>query len=463
MPANATGRTDSAHRAQRLPASIERDTLASNDSMIGRARFLAALCVVALGAAAFAVAFRSTLTWWYGVAFHAGNVVDAIATLPWWLRLLVPAAGGMAAGIISRLRASRGQGVSNVMEAVVLGNVRLSFRTTVSRVLSSWTAIAGGMSIGREGPLIEFGGTLGATIARLMAVPLNRTRVLVAAGTAAGFAAAYNTPFAAVLFVLETILGIAAPEALVPTIAGVVMATALTRTVVGAGPIYGQRVFALQSQADLLAFAALGVLAALAASGFKRVLALFEDWSERYPIPQPFRATLGGLLVGVIAIWLPAVAGNGYEPLNLILDQRLVLGAVGVLLVAKVIATSGSVSSGVPGGVFTPMLLVGAALGTFWARVLEFVWPGAIASTGSYALVGMAAATAASIHAPLTAAVMVFELSGDYPIVLPLLLATAVATAMSRRMGSRSIYEAELQRKGLSWELTLEGRRLTRD
>lgn len=431
--------------------------------MMGRARFLVALCVVALGAAAFAVAFRSTLAWWYGVVFHADNVVAAITKLPWWLRLSVPAAGGAVAGLISLMRASRGQGVSNVMEAVVLGNVRLSFRTTVSRVVSSWTAIAAGMSIGREGPLIEFGGTLGATVARIMATPLNRTRVLVAAGTAAGFAAAYNTPFAAVLFVFETILGIAAPEALVPTIAGVVMATGLTRVMVGAGPIYGQRVFALQSQAELLAFAVLGVLAAFAAFGFKRALALFEELSERYPIPQPYRATLGGLLVGVIAIWLPGVAGNGYEPLNLILDQRLVLSAVGFLLVAKVVATSGSVSSGVPGGIFTPMLLVGAALGTFFAHILALAMPGATINAGSYALVGMAATTAASIHAPLTAAVMVFELSGDYPIVLPLLLATAVATSISRRMGSQSIYEAELRRKGLSWELTLEGRRITRD
>jgi CIC family chloride channel protein len=376
------------------------------------------------------------------------------------LRLLVPAAGGCVAGLIARLRADSKQGVSNVMEAVALGNVRLSFRTTLSRVLSSWTAMAGGLSIGREGPLIEFGGTMGASMARLTSAPLADTRVLVAAGTAAGFAAAYNTPFAAILFVFETILGIAAPAALVPTIAAVVLSTALIRWVVGSGPIYGQRMFALQSQVELLAFVALGMLAAVAALGFKRLLAWFEDLAARYPIQQPFRATLGGLLVGAIAIGLPSVAGNGYEPLNLILDQRLVLSAVAILLIGKVVATSGSVSSGVPGGIFTPMLLVGASLGTLWAHVISLTFPGTPVSAGSYALVGMAAATAASIHAPLTAAVLVFELSGDYPIALPLLLATAVATAMSRRMGSQSVYDAELHRKGIGWELTLEGRQL---
>lgn len=427
---------------------------------MNRLRFWIALAGVALSAAAFAIVFRSSLAWWYSHVFHADNVVNAIAGVPWLLRLLVPAAGGLVAGVLSMLRRARKQNVSNVMEAVALGNVRLSFRTTVARVLSSWTAIAAGMSIGREGPLIEFGGTLGAKFAEMNDLPLERTRVLVAAGTASGFAAAYNTPFAAVLFVFETILGIAAPIVLVPTITAVVIATALTRVLAGAGPIYGQRTFGLASYTDLAAFAVLGALAAFTATGFKRVLGLFEDLVERYPVPQPFRAMCGGLIVGAIAVALPSVAGNGYEPLNAILDERMVLSAIAILVVAKILATTASVSSGVPGGIFTPTLLVGAALGAAWAMVLARIFPGHATSIGGYALVGMAAATAASIHAPLTAAVMAFELSGDYPIVLPLLLATAIATLISRRLGAASVYEAELQRRGIGWEMTLEGRRL---
>jgi CIC family chloride channel protein len=429
--------------------------------MTERLRFIAALCLVAIGAAAFAVAFRSLLALWYQSVFHAQNVVDAIATLPGWLRLAVPALGGAVAGVVAALRRSR-QGVSNVMEAVVLGNVRLSLRTTLSRVASSWSAIAAGMSIGREGPLIEFGGTLGATAGRILKTPLDRTRVLIASGTAAGFAAAYNTPFAAVLFVLETIVGVATPVAILPAIASTVIATALTRAVVGTGPIYGQRSFSLGSPADLGAFGALAILACLAALGFKRVLAGMEQLVERYPLPRIPRATLGGVFVGVIAVWLPQVAGNGYEPLNAILDQHLAVGLAAMLLAAKVLATSASVASGVPGGIFTPMLLVGAALGTLWAECIAMILPSAHIDAGSYALVGMAATTAASIHAPLTAAVMVFELSGDYPIVLPLLLATFISTTVSRLLGSESVYESELRRRGLGWELTLEGRRVER-
>jgi chloride channel protein, CIC family len=427
--------------------------------MSDRTRFAAGLIVVAAGAATFAIVFRASLNLVYRIVYGADNVVSAISTLPRWTRVVVLITVAAIAGMVARLRAARAQGVSNVMEAIALGNVHLSLSTTISRVVASWTALAGGMSIGREGPLIEFGGSLGAAVGRLFATSLNHTRVLVAAGTAAGFAAAYNTPLAAIVFVVETIVGIAAPLVLLPAMAAAFIATALTRAVVGAGPIYGQRAFGLGSSVELLAFAALGIAAALAAAAFKQILALFERAFESQPIPQPFRAILGGAIVGGTAAWIPAVAGNGYEPLNAMLDAPMTVRAVTLLVVGKVVATSASVASGVPGGVFTPMLLVGAAVGTVWAHVI-----GLVASTqvniGSYALVGMAAVTAGSIHAPLTATVMVFELSGDYLIVLPLILATVISTYISKAIGSESVYEAELRRRGLGWDLTLEGRLL---
>jgi chloride channel protein, CIC family len=423
-----------------------------------RLRFLLGLLGVALGSALFAVAFRFGLSWWYRAVFAEDNVVRSIAGLPWWLRLAVPAAGGFAAGVIARWRKAPSQGVSNVMEAVVLGHVRLSLRTTLSRVSSSAVAIATGMSIGREGPLIEFGGSLGAFSGRRMRMSLDETRVLVAAGTAAGFAAAYNTPFAAILFVFETIIGIATPSALLPAMTATVIAAVVTRALVGAGPIYGQRMFEIQAASDLGWLLALGAIAAVVATAFKSVLAQTEEIMERRLAQQPWRAAVGGLVVGLLAIWLPDVTGNGYEPLNELLDHRMAAATVGVLLLAKIAATSASVASGVPGGVFTPMLLVGAACGSLWAQLVAALVPSASPDIGAYALVGMAATTAASIHAPLTAAVLVFELSGDYAIVVPLILATAVSTALSRAMGVESVYEAELRRRGISWELTLEGR-----
>jgi CIC family chloride channel protein len=158
---------------------------------------------------------------------------------------------------------------------------------------------------------------------------------------------------------------------------------------------------------------------------------------------------------------LPECAGNGYEPLNALLDTASSAGFVALLLLGKFLATTASVSSGSPGGVFTPTLLIGGALGALYAHALSSL--GApLASTGGYAVVGMAAATAATTHAPLMAAVMVFELSGDYAIALPLVLATAIATLISRRLRRQSIYAAELMERGIAWEVTMDGRRVQR-
>jgi CIC family chloride channel protein len=423
-----------------------------------RVRFAASLGLVALGAALFAVAFRLSLSWLYAVLYQSGSVVDGLTRLPPSARFLVPVAGAAVAGWIIRLSAAPSQGVSNVMEAVVLGRMHLSLRATASRVSASWAAIAGGMSIGREGPLIEFGGSLAASVGRRLGTSRDEVRVLVAAGTAAGFAAAYNTPFAAVVFVLETIVGLAAPKLVVPVMIASVVAAAVTRAAVGAGPIYGQRSFGLESSVDLVSFAALGAVAAIAAVAFKQSLAMFERLVERRPVPQPLQAMIAGALVGAIAIAIPDVIGNGYEPLNAMLDFRPGVAFATILIIAKVLATSGSVAAGVPGGIFTPMLLVGACLGAVWAQTVGGI-TSPHASIGSFMLIGMAAATAASIHAPLTAAVMIFELSGDYLIVLPLLLATSIATTVSYLLGSESVYTSELRKRGLAWDVTLEGHR----
>jgi CIC family chloride channel protein len=281
----------------------------------------------------------------------------------------------------------------------------------------------------------------------------------VAVGTAAGFGAAYNTPFAATLFVLETIAGIAAPVLVLPVRGGTIIGVIVTRAFVGSGPIYGQRAFGLGSPTELVAAATLGVIAVLGAIAFKRVLALVEWTFERHALRQPLRATIGGLAVGLIAMTLPSVSGNGYEPLNRLLDAPVGIGVLAALAIAKVIATSASVGAGIPGGIFTPMLLVGAAFGIGWSEALAWLHLAPF-NPGGFALVGMAAMTAASIHAPLTSAVMIFELSGDYPVALPLLLATMVSTTLSRLLGSESIYETELRKRGLAWDLTLEGRQV---
>ncbi len=345
------------------------------------------------------------------------------------------------------------------MEAVVLGQVRLSMRVTLLKSAASWLAIAFGGSLGREGPLIQFGGAAGKLVSQRLGLPIDKTRLLVAAGTAAGFAAAYNTPFAAVLFVLEVVTGMVVLDAILPALVATVISVAVTRAIVGEGPIYGQRGFHMRSPFELLAFAGLGLVTAFGAQGFMRLLSMGERAFRQPWLTLPWRSAVGGVLAGAIIAVLPEVAGNGYEPLNELLDGRLTVAFVALLLLGKCVATTASVSSGSPGGVFTPTLLVGGAIGFLYAYALSFVGVH-IGPLGGYALVGMAAATAATTHAPLMAAVMVFELSGDYAIALPLVLATAIATLVSRHLRRDSIYAAELRRRGVSWEITMEGRRV---
>lgn len=414
------------------------------------ARLTGAAAMVGLGAAAFAAAFRSTLSLLYRVIFDRNDVVGVFEGLPWALRIIVPVAGGLLVGLLARAadRTPGGAAVGDVMEAVALGQGRLSLARTTWKAAGSWVALATGGSVGREGALIQFGASLGARVAAMTGLSDSASRAVIASGVAAGFSAAYNTPLAAILFVLEVVTGAVVLDALLPVMVATVVATSVTRALVGGGPIYGERGFGIDSPTELVAHAGLGVLIGLGAVGFMRTLALGERAAARARIPQPWRAAIGGALVGLLAIVIPEVTGNGYEPLNRVLDGRFSIGLLALLVVAKVASTTASVSTGSPGGVFTPSLLVGGAAGLLWAHAMAPLI-GASTSPGGYALVGMAAASAAMTHAPLMAAVLVFELSGDYAIVLPLVLATVLSTTVSRARHRDSIYTAELRARGV--------------
>ncbi len=424
-------------------------------------RFVLALAVVAVAAGGFAILFRGSLALVLRAVAGAASVVDAMTAADWWWRLTVPMIGAFAAGVLSRMIARRGGGgVSDVMEAVALGRGKLSLPVTTVKSIASWCAIVCGGSLGREGPLIQFGGASGYAAATRFGLDPDDRRILIAAGTAAGFAAAYNTPLAAVAFVLEIVAGIVVVDTVVPTMVATVIATTMTQAAVGSGPIYGLRTFVLLHPSELFAFAGVAVLATLTAFAFTRLVALGERAFRRGWLPPPWRQMLGGLGAGAIIAFLPSVAGNGYEPLNALLDGTSPIRVVAALLVAKAVATTFSVGSGSPGGVFTPTLLIGGCTGFLYGAGLSAVGLD-VGPPGGYALVGMAAAIAAATHAPLMAAVLCFELSGDYADVLPLALATAIATALSRTLGRDSIYMAELRARGVSWELTMAGRELS--
>lgn len=431
------------------------DPKLSRPQSLPRPRFFFGLIVVACGSALFAIAFRAAIERFFVHIFHAPNVLGAFRALPWWARIVAPTAGGLAAGAASSMaaRAPAGHSVADVMEAVVVGERHISLRGTLWKALGSYFAIVTGGSLGREGPLIQFGGAFGSAVGGLLRV--RRRRALIAAGTAAGFAAAYNTPFAAVLFVIEGVIGFVELEFVLPAICAAAIATALTRATMGEGPLYGARAFAMRSTAELAVHLVLGLAAGIVGVGFMLLLSRGERVFARVH-SRALRASLGGAAVGAIACVLPEVTGNGYEAIALILGGSVTLPVVALLLVAKPIATSSSVGSGSPGGVFTPSLFLGAALGALTAAAAARVAPaGSLGPAGGYALVGMAAVVAATTHAPLMAAVLVFEVTGDYAIVLPLLLATSAATAVARSLRRTSIYTEELERRGIRWGITI--------
>ena len=424
-------------------------------------RLALAVIAVAFASAGFAVAFRATLA----LVTHAlggEDIVGMVGAAPWWARLALPAAGGLAVGAIGLAEARQkrtGGGVGFVIEAVVLGTARIPLVRSVLRAAASWVAIATGNSLGREGPLIQAGAAAGEGARQLFGLDDAEARLALAAGVAAGFASAYNAPIAAVLFVVEIVTGVLVLEAAVPIAIASVIATVITRLAVGAAPLYGAHGQGTWQLGELVAFAGLGLLAAPVGVGFLRVLALAErGWRT---VPSPWRTALGGLACGAVLCVLPAASGNGFEPLRGILDGRIAALAVAWLVLGKVIATAASVGSGQPGGVFTPTLLVGGCAGALYALGLRaLLGDAAIAPPELYALVGFAAALAATTHAPLMATVLACELSGDYGLVLPLLVATALAAGLARRLYVDSVYTAELTRRGVRWRLTLDGRRV---
>jgi CIC family chloride channel protein len=427
-----------------------------------RWRLAVALVVVAVGAAGFAIAFRASLEW-VANALGGSDIVSMIENMPLWQRIALPVAGGLAAGLVAlaAARVREGAGVGFVMEAIVLGNTRVPILRSLLNALGSWLAIAGGNSLGREGPLIQIGAASGEAARRGLRLDDATARIVLAAGVAAGFAAAYNAPIAAVLFVVEVVTGVAVLEAVVPVAITTVLATVFTRLALGEAPLYGIREFSSISMWELIAFAGVGLVAAPLGVAFLRLLSFVERGFRK--LPMPARPALGGLLCGAMICALPLLAGNGFEPVALLLDGKLAILVVVWLLIAKPLATAMAVSSGQPGGVFTPTLLLGACAGTLCAFALHELFGDAIGSAGAYALVGLAAALAATTHAPLTATVLACELSGDWAMVLPLLLASAIAAGAARKLYIDSVYTAELTRRGLRWRLTLDGRRIIAD
>ncbi|MDN7488223.1 MULTISPECIES: ClcB-like voltage-gated chloride channel protein [unclassified Burkholderia] len=403
--------------------------------------------IVGVGGAFATMAFREGIDLMqHLISGQSGSFVQMAKRLPWYVRFWMPAAGGFLAGCVLLLatRGAKQAAKTDYMESVALGNGIVPVRQSLWRSVSSLLTIGSGGSIGREGPMVQLAALAASLVGRFVHFDPPRLRLLVACGAAAGITSAYNAPIAGAFFVSEIVLGGIAMESLGPMIVSSVVANIVMREFAGYRPPYEMPVFPAVTGPEVLLFVVLGALCGVLAPQFLHLLDASKNRFKRLPVPLPVRLALGGLVVGVISVWVPDVWGNGYSVVNLILHSPWTWQALVAVLVFKVIATSATVGSGAIGGVFTPTLFVGAVFGSLFGLAMQAVWPGHTSAYFAYAIVGMGAFLTGATQAPLMAILMIFEMTLSYQVVLPLLVSCVFAYFVARATGTTSMYEITL-------------------
>jgi len=437
--------------------------LRTNQRMPVALVFIGPAFLVGVGGGLGAIAFRWLITSVTRVSFEwlprftqaLGSDIHLI---------LAPTLGGLLVGYLVTHYApeAKGHGVPEVMEAVALRGGRIRPIVALIKSLASAICIGSGGSVGREGPIVQIGSALGSTLGQKLNLSEDRIRNLVACGAAAGISATFNAPIAGLIFAMEVILGDFGVRNFTSVAIAAVTADVIGRIAFGNIPAFQVPEYQLHSLWEYPLYVGLGVLAAGIAVFYVRAVYQTEAIFERSRrIPATLQPALGGLLLGLLA-WvytrLPAFSGDpiphiygvGYETISLALLGGLSLGLATILMLLKIAGTSLTLGSGGSGGIFAPSLFIGATLGAGFGRWLEMIIPGVTAPAGAYALVGMGAVFAAAAHAPITAVLILFELTDDYRIILPLILAAGVATVLSHHwLEGESIYTLKLTRRGI--------------
>ena len=389
-----------------------------------------------------------------------GDLPVLAKALEGWQKLLLPALGMLTAGLVLYLglRLIANPGLTNLLEVVVAGDGRLPLRASLVNAASSICSINTGASIGREGAIIQLSSTLASKLGQFAHWPPYRLRLLVACGAASGISAAYNAPVAGSVFAAQIVLGNFSMNLFAPVVFASVVASILTRSFFGIRQWYEVPPFDFTSLTQLPWFLLLGVFSGILGAAFLKFLGVGEKAFNKLPLPLYSRMALAGLIVGALGVIYPEVWGNGYSATNEILQMgtpanttevyRFIQFVLGLFL-AKLVATAATVGSGTVGGVFTPTLFLGAGLGSLFGAILHMAKIGVTLPTGAFALVGMGSLLAATTHSPLLAMIMIFELSLNYSLMPPLMLACAIATLVARRFHADSIYTEPLRRKGL--------------
>jgi len=334
------------------------------------------------------------------------------------------------------------------MEAIALRNGVIRPRVVIAKLLASSAYIGSGGSVGREGPVIQIGSSVGSTVGQLLRVNPKRMKIFVACGAAAGIAAAFNAPVAGALFSVEVILGDFGVAQFSPIVISSVMATVVSRHFLGDFPAFEVPAYELGSPMELAFYIGLGLIAGLISLLYINTLYKFEDLFDEWSIHPVLKPIIGGLIVGVLGVFVPHIYGVGYNTMNHALHGQLLLGTMVGLIFLKIFATSISLGSGGSGGVFAPSLFIGTMTGGAFGIIVNQLVPFA-SSPGAYALVGMGAVVASATHAPITAILIIFEMTNDYKLILPLMISSVIATLLTTKLKRESIYTLKLIRRGI--------------
>lgn len=400
-----------------------------------------------------AIFFRFAIRFFQKAFFGTWQyTLDYALQLPWYIKLAAPAVGGLLVGpiVFYFAREAKGHGVPEVMESIVLRGGAIRPRVMIAKVIASAISIGSGGSVGREGPIVQIGSAIGSVIGQLFKVTGTQLRTFVGCGTAAGIAATFNAPIAGTLFAMEVILRDFGVSQFSPIVVASVSATVVSRHFLGDFSAFTIPSYELVSVYEMIPYVFLGALSAFAALAFINILYKTEDLFERIRIPDFLKPVLGGIIIGAIGIFYPHIFGVGYDSISMALNGQLVWHLLLLLIGLKIVATAITIGSGGSGGVFAPSLFIGASLGGFIGTIVHTLFPLHTASSGAYALVGMGAVAAGVMHAPITSILILFELTNDYRIILPLMLSCIVSVLITTRLKKDSIYTLKLSRRGIN-------------
>jgi CIC family chloride channel protein len=413
--------------------------------------------LIGLVAGFASVGFKVMIQFFQNQFWRASDIISAVTSQPWYFTLLIPTLGGL---IISPIiyygaREAKGHGVPEIMESLIFRGGRMRSRVVAIKALASSICIGSGGSVGREGPIVQISSSLASSVGKLFRIKERGMRTLVAAGAAAGIGGTFNAPIAGALFAVEVLLGEFGIFSFSPIIVASVISTLTSRLIIGDFSAFTVPKYTLISVWEIGPYILLGLVSGLVAILFIKTLYFFEDRLDKAPVHPLIKPVIGGLLIGAIGLALPQIFGVGYGSIDACLQNQLGFWLAFILIFVKILSTSLTLGSGGSGGIFAPSLFLGAMTGNFLGSVFHNFFPNSISSPGAYSLVGMGAVVAAATHAPITAIIIIFELTNDYKIILPLMLSSIIASFLTAGIHKESIYTMKLKRRGIIFK---EGR-----